>query len=310
MRAFRVGMAAAAVAAIGFSGSSVVAADSPAAVAVTGSPVRPGGAVTVSGEGCTGPDSIVLVGVLDSDSESDLAVNAVSPAANGSWSASLSIGSQVAPGTYPVAAKCTNYDGYSGGYDGYEGYEGYDGSGGFDYARGAVVVLPPLDEPESDGDLTVTPNTIAVGETAVVEAIGFDGGEQVTVVLYSEPVVLASGRADSAGEFTATIRIPLGTVLGAHTVYAMNAESALHESLVLSGAITVVADTTNVTTTSPSTVVPTTVDNAVQDATDVQNSGSLAVTGFTVLPFATLAVALIVLGFVLRRRARNHTSNG
>lgn len=327
MRVVRFGMATAVAVAIGFSGTSIAAADTAATIVIDGSPARPGGMVTVSGDGCTGPDSIVLVGLLDSDSQSDLAANAVSAAEDGSWSAALTIGAQVAPGSYPVTAKCTNYGGaYNGrgGYGGYEGYDGYDGSGGFDYRHGTVVVLPPLDEPEADGGLIVEPDTIAVGKTAVVTAVGFDSGEQVTAVLYSDPVVLMAGLANSAGEFSATVTIPEGTELGPHTVYAMNAESALHESLILSGSITVIEDTgivtptvttpqvTSTTTSMSTTSAPdvTVVASEVRDATDFQNSGSLAVTGFTVLPFVTLAGALVILGAVLWRRARHHPSSG
>lgn len=271
---------------------------------VTGSPVEPGGTIVVSGEGCRG-GSAVMVGVLDALAEGVLVSGAVMPGEEGAWSSTLLIPPNTGPGVYPVTARCTDYSGYDGdgggysGYSGYDGYDGYNGSGSFDYVRGTVTVLPPTAAPSPQGDLTVTPNVIPVGGRATVTGSGWRADEQITLAMYSSPVVLGELRSGPDGSIEAGITVPLGTSLGTHTVCAMNATAALNPVRNLCAPITVVA------ASAPVEVTPVPVAVAGDTTT---RGGALAFTGLHPWQLVLVGLILLALGAELYRRTRRTSS--
>lgn len=63
------------------------------------------------------------------------------------------------------------------------------------------------------------PSNVRPGQTITVTGTGFVPGEQVQVIMMSEPVVLASAIADGDGVAVATVRIPLAATSGEHHLY-------------------------------------------------------------------------------------------
>ena len=289
-------------------GSSGAGAQAPSEevppLTVTGSPVAPGGTIVVSGQGCTG-GSAVMTGVLDSRQEGLIVSAAVTPGDDGSWSTPLAIPSSTGPGTYPVVARCSDYTGY-GGDGGYDGYDGYNGSGTFVYVHGEVTVLPPPAAPSPQGDLTVTPNVIPVGGTATVTGAGWRADEQVTLAMYSSPVVLGTLRSDADGSISTQIRVPVGTTLGTHTICAMNATAALNPVRNLCAPVTVVS----VTPTQPVNPEVTPVPSVVAGNTQTDGAGSLAFTGLEPWQLVLVGLLLLALGAELYRRTRRTRSAG
>lgn len=297
-------------------GTSVAGAQAPPEgvppLTVTGSPVEPGGTIVVSGQGCSG-GSAVMIGVLDALAEGVLTSAAVIPGGDGSWSSPLQIPASTGPGVYPVTARCTDYSGYDGdsdgAYNGYDGvdadsdgaYNGYNGSGSFDYVRGSVTVLPPPAAPSPQGALTVTPNVIPVGGSATVTGSGWQADEQITLAMYSTPVVLGALRSGADGSISTTIQVPVGTSLGTHTVCAMNATAALNPVRNLCAPITVVA-ASSTTDLSP---VPVAVANE-----GASRGGSLAFTGLHPWQLVLIGLILLALGTELYRRTRRDSSAG
>lgn len=300
---------------------------------VTGAPVRAGGSFTVSAGGCHGDGNSVLVGLLDADEEGLLASTAVHPRAEGGWTASLTVPDGTRPGRYPLTARCVVASGY-GGYDGYDGggyhggdggtgyngeqcdgYDGYDGvrtcvgGGSYDYPSTWVVVLPPATPPAADGPLAVRPDVAARGATVRVTGTGWDAGEQVTVVMYSSPVVLATLVTDASGSIDTPIVVPPDAAFATHDVVAMNASSAVRRPLTLRGSLTVVAprtdrnpppvtDTSVVPVSQPPTAVPT------QVSSGSQAPSGLSFTGTDVALLVVIGAAAVVVGWLLRRGFR------
>jgi LPXTG-motif cell wall-anchored protein len=74
---------------------------------------------------------------------------------------------------------------------------------------------PPADADDFQGPL---PADTPPGGTVVIAEPGFEPGETVVVVLYSDPKVLASVEADVNGEVRIAVALPSDTVPGAHTL--------------------------------------------------------------------------------------------
>lgn len=273
---------------------------------VAGSPVAAGGTVTVAGAGCA-VDAVVIVGVLDAGSTSELASASTTGGGTGGWSVRLRINESTHPGTYPVVARCSSYDGAYGGRieggsvgaaDGYDGYDGYDGGTGFEYDRSSLTVLPPSAPPAGDGPLSVQPSVIARGQQAAVSGAGFGPGEQVTVILYSSPVVLASATTGADGTLSTRVTIPADTALGAHEVVAMNATSAVRPARTLRASI-------EVTDGGPAvTVTPVTSQVLASSSGGSSGSGALPRTGLDPWPLIVAGLAMVAMGAVLLARFR------
>lgn len=85
-------------------------------------------------------------------------------------------------------------------------------------ASGAPI---PGIEPVPQADaLALSPSRVGAGEKVLATGVGYAAGEQVQVVVYSNPVILGSYTADSSGHLNATFTVPIDTKTGAHTVEA------------------------------------------------------------------------------------------
>jgi 5'-nucleotidase len=117
----------------------------------------------------------------------------------------------------------------------------------------------------------VTPQQVVAGQPVQVAGGGFPAGSSLVEQLFSDPVVLGATTADAAGNYRATVTIPLGTTPGTHT---------LRVSVV--GGTATAAATLLVTAPVPAPASP--------------GAGTLSRTGADVAGPARLAFALVVLG--------------
>ena len=62
---------------------------------------------------------------------------------------------------------------------------------------------------------TTTPTA---GGTMTISGGGFAPGASLTIVLHSDPVVLATATADPNGAYSVTVTIPAGTTPGTHQI--------------------------------------------------------------------------------------------
>ena len=157
----------------------------------------------------------------------------------------------------------------------------------------ARFVPPPVPPADADPIVGDVPARVPAGGHFTLTESGFVAGEEVNVVLYSDPVVLATVTADAQGTATATVRIPETTAPGDHTL-VLFAESA-----VKSAALTVVA-------AQPPTPQPTPTATTPAQAAPTSAPATLAHTG----PgdgsphLAVAAGALVLLGGMLIARRR------
>lgn len=77
----------------------------------------------------------------------------------------------------------------------------------------------PLPEPvDVDAVATLDRPGYVAGDAVTAAAGGFQPGQQVQFVLYSEPVVVATGVADDSGAVSAGFTVPADTPPGPHTL--------------------------------------------------------------------------------------------
>ncbi len=168
---------------------------------------------TVGGAGCTSIGGApVSVEVQVRSSTSAVAFTGAShPGSSGSWT--LNVPAQPS-GTYQVAATCDQYN------------------RSFSYAARTVRVTDGICaaisvecEPDHVATLRASSSTVSPGDSITVTGQHFRPGEQVRVVLHSQPVVLATFVADAAGTVSGEVRIPADTTLGRHELQLVGATS-------------------------------------------------------------------------------------
>jgi hypothetical protein len=81
----------------------------------------------------------------------------------------------------------------------------------------AAFTPPPTPPADAEPITTALPSPAPGGSFTLTEG-GFEPGEDVVVVLYSAPVVLASTTANGEGVISASLTIPAGTAPGTHTL--------------------------------------------------------------------------------------------
>jgi hypothetical protein len=92
--------------------------------------------------------------------------------------------------------------------------------------------------------LQLSTSVTTPGSTIGVTGEGWAGGTTETISIMSSPVVLSTTTANSQGDFSTSITIPLNTTLGAHEIVATGpSEANPAQPLTLSAALTIVAST-------------------------------------------------------------------
>ena len=141
--------------------------------------------------------------------------------------------------------------------------------------------------------ITVDPIVVPVGGTITVTSGYFEPGTNVEIRVESDPFVLGTLVARADGTVTSPYALPLGVVVGQHTVFAKGTRIGTNITGEISTGITVIdADV------SPQSVVP---------ASGTTSSGSLPTTGTDAGIFAAVGAGLLVAGglIVMSTRRRN-----
>jgi len=163
----------------------------------------------------------------------------------------------------------------------------------------------------TEGTATISSSSAQPGESVTISASGFVSSESVDVTLFSDPVLLGTAVADSAGRVSMSATIPSDTPPGAHRIELLGRQSGKSISVSLQVTPSSTTTTTTTTTTVPgasTSTLPAPVPTTVAQAAGSGTGGDvLPTTGAESEHHAEIAVALIVLGTVLvaiARRAR------
>ncbi|MCF6745031.1 fibronectin type III domain-containing protein [Blastococcus sp. KM273128] len=93
-------------------------------------------------------------------------------------------------------------------------------------------VIPfPATVPAANGRLQkagAAGSTVAPGQKVTLTGAGFSPGSEVTVLVYSEPQVLATTVADGDGRISVEVTVPAGLAAGDHTLVAIGVDAAGH----------------------------------------------------------------------------------
>lgn len=109
--------------------------------------------------------------------------------------------------------------------------ESFDLAGG-DVIGGVDVVLT-TDCPAPKPHISVVAGSVSAGGEVAVTGEDFAPGETVAFELHSDPIALGSLIADGDGRVSGSLRIPATVPVGAHTLVALGAESAIEASFAL-----------------------------------------------------------------------------
>jgi hypothetical protein len=129
---------------------------------------------------------------------------------------------------------------------------------------------------------TVSPSTVAAGDSVTVTTSGWDSSSSLTTSVQSTPVVLDQAQVDGSGRYSRTLTVPLDLEPGAHTLHFDGTFRGAPHSVVIS-----------------LTVRPASAANP--------SSGSLATTGVALAAISAVAAGLLLLGaglFLAARRRR------
>ncbi|TQN41882.1 LPXTG-motif cell wall-anchored protein [Blastococcus colisei] len=229
----------------------------PSTPVLSPSSVTAGQSFTVSGAGCTPStdptNPIAAVAFIDLGPDAQMGIgDGAEPAADGSWTVSLTIPEGFQSGTYDVISGCADYLGT---------YE-------FQYPTTTVTVgrpVPPAPATCGSNCQVVAPGAKLSADRAVVPGelrnlalYGYLPFEQVTLVLHSTPQTLGTFTADANGIVVVAFRAPEGTTAGDHTLKVTRADGS-----VVSYAITIAAAKEQLASTGADVTVPLMVGGAL-----------------------------------------------
>jgi hypothetical protein len=176
---------------------------------------------------------------------------------------------------------------------------------------------PPAEPPADAGELTVEPPTAEAGDVVSISGSGYESGETVFLVLYSDSHRLGAIPADADGKLVATATIPEDTQPGAHQVVGYGEKQSL------AGPLTITGDPDD--PANPGDGDPGTGGTGGQSPGGTGTAGTsgktgglstggdkkgLALTGSDVLPLAAGGLALLLIGafglLAARRTRRRH----
>jgi hypothetical protein len=153
---------------------------------------------------------------------------------------------------------------------------------------GCIAVTPP--PPAAH----VSSPSVPAGGAVEVTGSDFSPGENVTLILHSDPVLLGTAAADAQGNVDAIVTIPVDTEPGLHHLELTGLTSGLTVSI----PITVTAAPTN-------SVSPGSAPASPAPASPASASSALASTGSPIVPMLVLAVLLVLSGLALNRARRS-----
>lgn len=111
-------------------------------------------------------------------------------------------------------------------------------------SQSAPLTITVRSTPVLQAELVIGARSVVQGGTIEVAGRGFAAGEVVTVTLHSDPIRLGQVTADGSGAFRAQLTVPAEAEVGAHTLIAVGAASALsaEAALTVTAAATVGGD--------------------------------------------------------------------
>lgn len=141
-------------------------------------------------------------------------------------------GGPLPAGTYTIGVEaegfCTQFFGEASDIDEAES---------FDLAAGDVIndidVTLTTDCPAPTPHISVAAGSVSAGGDIAVTGENFAPGETVVFELHSDPIALGSLIANGDGRLSGSLRIPATAPVGAHTLVALGAESAIEASIAL-----------------------------------------------------------------------------
>ncbi|WP_162584019.1 LPXTG cell wall anchor domain-containing protein [Variovorax sp. PBS-H4] len=181
-----------------------------AAPALTAPPqTAPGETVEVLGTDCLGIDAAITATVSTASGQETITQVQPDPE-TGAWGVVFDAGST----DMTVNASCSTYNATT------------------DYPAATIDVRQDTTINATDLGLSFPGYTGAVtaGGTLQIEATGFPAGENVTVTMYSTPIVLATPLADAQGRVVTTVIIPPDTAAGIHTIEVKGESTGLKNS--------------------------------------------------------------------------------
>ncbi|MGG7463969.1 GH92 family glycosyl hydrolase [Plantibacter sp. YIM 135347] len=172
-------------------------------IAVDGATVAPGATVTITGSGFAAEETVDLK--LSSTPE---VTGQATTDADGAFTQTIVVPVDAADGEYPLTAT---------------------GATSVVPATASIRVLTKT-PPELDPTVTLSAGTARPGDTLSVSGTGFAVGEQVEVILHSEPVTLGTFQANGDGVFQANVVLPSDAPLGEHTIEVLGLGSGASAS--------------------------------------------------------------------------------
>lgn len=177
-------------------GQAAVAGAAPVPdLTISPTPTRAGERMTVSGPDCIGDSAVVAVTFTQPDGIPDY--RAAIPSAAGKWSVSFFPG---LTGEMGISARCFYYETPASPVDAWE--------------QTAVVQVGEA----TVATISLDNSTVSVGGTLQVKASGFWPGEDVEVVVHSDPVTLGTLTADASGMVLGSFVIPSSIPPGGHAL--------------------------------------------------------------------------------------------
>ncbi len=143
--------------------------------------------------------------------------------------------------------------------------------------------------------VSLSATQVQPGDSLTVRGIGGTPGEEVRIVLHSDPIQIGTATVDSNGTFEKVVVIPLDTIPGQHTIDVVGVSCGVTTSVPL----TVVA--------GPAAAAFDDQDGAVRP---VSANGTLSYTGVDATFSLILGIALLVMGGVLTLAFRRRPAAG
>lgn len=106
------------------------------------------------------------------------------------------------------------------------------------------------------GAPTLSTSAPAPGELVTVSGDGFRSGSQVRVVMFSEPVVLGTAKADAAGQVALDVKIPASFAAGSQHRIELQGVDPSGEVRILSQSVTLAGGGRNALAETGAAVVP------------------------------------------------------
>ncbi len=160
-----------------------------------------------------------------------------------------------------------------------------------------IVIVVGLASPTAgyaqygSGTLTVSDNTLTVGQAFTVAGGGYAANSPVAVIFTSDPVVLANVTTNASGSFSVNVTTPSDATAGAHTVSG-SGRAPDNSARILTAAVTVAASAAPAAAAAPATSTPATTPPGLV-RTGNSDAGTLLIWGTLLIAVGFMAVVAV-----------------